>query len=213
MSESSQKTQILITDVSPQEFSRGWPQELESLLFEREFPQFKKNCEYYTPLAFLHRIVIIFDQEAATLQVHNYLAKTLASKPVKVYLTESLITKSRARSFDEADFNADVAGATHTKPKLSLDTCESTVNAPSLSPVRSDPHSPTAIKSLEDGKIHFYQEPLPKLDSPTYSGSPPGETKLLYKPRLSLDTKHINQATPTLSTPISPSITLNEFPQ
>ncbi|KAM3163677.1 Regulator of calcineurin 2 [Lachancea thermotolerans] len=208
------KTQILITDVPAQDFACGWPQQLQSQLFDREFPQLKHSCLYYTPLAFLHRVVLIFDQEPATLQVHEFLTRALAGKPVKIFLTESLLAKPRAKSFDAApDHVPDFDVEPRAKPQLSLDTHSSPANSPSLSPDRSDPHSPTALKSLEDGKVHLYQEPLPAPDAPGDDASPRGETKLLYKPRLSLDTRSSGASHSSFSVPMSPSITLNEFPQ
>lgn len=81
---SQPKTQILITDIPKEKFDCNWPQQLEDLIFKEQFPQVKPHLEYYTPLAFLNRVVIIFDQEPATLQVYEFLKTKLVGEPVKL---------------------------------------------------------------------------------------------------------------------------------
>ncbi|SCU89505.1 LAFA_0E18624g1_1 [Lachancea sp. 'fantastica'] len=206
------KTQILITDVPHHEFADGWPQKLQKQLFEQKFPELKSRCQYYTPLAFLNRVVLIFDEEQATLPVYHFLVEQLESKkPIKVFLTESLLTRPRSRSHDtsatdEVDFQ------TFKKPQLSLETQNTTSASSSLSPERIGTLSPTAMKFPEDGKIHYYQEPLPKPEHHEEGNSKQKETKLLHQSRLSLNTSNTGQSSESvMSTPASPSITLNEF--
>ncbi|SCU93567.1 LAME_0F04258g1_1 [Lachancea meyersii CBS 8951] len=206
------KTQILITDIPHQDFANGLPQKLQKLLFEEQFPSLKSHCQYYTPLAFLNRVVLIFDQEEATLTVHEFLLEHLASqKPIKVFLTESLLAKPRSKSHDSSPID-NVEFHTFKKPQLSLDTQGSPNGSPSLSPDRADPRSPTAMKFPDDGKIHYYQEPLPKSESPERDNTSQEGTKLLYQPRLSLNTTNTGRSSDSfMSAPVSPSITLNEF--
>ncbi|SCV05772.1 LANO_0H14840g1_1 [Lachancea nothofagi CBS 11611] len=212
MTETTQKTQILITDIPHQEFDNGWPQTLQKQLFDEKFPHLKKHCQYYTPLAFLHRVVIIFDQEDATLAVHSFLVQDLASKPVKVYLTESLLSRSRSKSEDSTKNSEDIEFHTFKRPQLSLDTQGSQGISVALSPERADTHSPTAMKFPNDGKVHYYQEPLPKPESPEKQDTTPGSTKLLYQPHLTLNTAYTGHSSDSISSvPVSPSITLDEF--
>ncbi|SCU82752.1 LADA_0C07712g1_1 [Lachancea dasiensis] len=205
------KTQILITDVPQRDFDKEWPQDLQKQLFEQNFPDLKKHCLYYTPLAFLRRVVIIFDEEEATNAIHEYLVRELAAshQSVKIHLTESLLSKPRARSQESLSNAEEVDFQTFKRPQLSLRTDSSQPASPSLSPDRSSSHSPTAMRFPDDHKIHYYQEPLPKVHD---EGNRSGAAKLLYEPRLTLNTTNTGQSSDSLSpAPMSPSITLNEF--
>ncbi|CCK68002.1 Rcn2p KNAG_0A03140 [Huiozyma naganishii CBS 8797] len=188
VSSSSQKTQILITSVPKTLFSEGMPKRLESRLFEDVFPQLRAKVEYFTPLPFLNRVVIILADESATREVYDYLrahADELVPGPIKLFMTESLLA-SRSRSFDDRDgsrTSEDAAAAAATAalasndpaqqgrpPILSLDTnpkrtgvqmSSLSAGSPSLSPDRSSVESPTLLKFNRDEEPHYYQEPRP----------------------------------------------------
>ncbi|CEP64073.1 Rcn2p LALA0_S10e01662g [Lachancea lanzarotensis] len=206
------KTQILVTDIPHQEFSDGWPQQLQKQLFEDKFPELKCRCQYYTPLAFLNRVVLIFDEEQATLTIYDYLLQELGTKkPIKVYLTESLLTRPRSKSHDSSTTD-EVDFQTFKRPQLSLDTQNTTGSSSSLSPDKAATHIPTPMKFPEDGKIHYYQEPLPKPEHKEEESKDQHGTKLLYPSRISPTPTNTGQSPESaLSTPASPSITLNEF--
>ena len=57
------RTQILITDIPSGKFTSKWPTQLEKTLFKEQFPNLQSHLQYYTPLPFLNRIIIIFDNE------------------------------------------------------------------------------------------------------------------------------------------------------
>ncbi|SCV03193.1 LAMI_0H06216g1_1 [Lachancea mirantina] len=203
------KTQILITDVSKAQFTKEWPKALEEQLFKTQFPELKKHCTYYTPLAFLNRIVIIFDDEQATLKVYEYLDKNFATDGIKLYLTESLLGKPRARSHE--DLSHALHEPANVEPAADF---SSPCGSPSLSPESVDVSSPTALKFPGDEKMRLYKEPPPKSDAHHHdstSNSFAGETQLLHKPQLSLDVSSVKDSRAGPSTPVSPSITLNEF--
>ncbi|SCW03398.1 LAFE_0G09538g1_1 [Lachancea fermentati] len=202
---SQQKTQILITDVPREDFVKGWSQQLEKELFEVKFPDLKSKCEYYTPLAFLSRIVIIFEDEASTLQVYEYLNQELKSRGVKLYLTESLLARPRSKSMD------DPVPSKSEKPILAIDTGSSVISSPTLSPERACGQSPTAMRFPEDGKVHYYQEPAPRPEMAEEPKPQSGKTTYLYKPDLKLDVAGVRGGSYGNSPPMSPSITLNEF--
>lgn len=111
---SMKKTQILITDIPKNKFSEEWPKWLEKQLFEDKFPELKINLQYFTPLSFLNRIVIIMDTEASTITIYEYLKDVIArdSVKMKLYMTESLLISNvngsdknpiRSRSFDDVN--------------------------------------------------------------------------------------------------------------
>ncbi|CDO93597.1 unnamed protein product [Kluyveromyces dobzhanskii CBS 2104] len=97
------KTQILVTDLENEIFSEGWPRLLEETLFQKQFPDIVP--EYYSPLPSLHRIVIIVRSEEEAVRVYRFLQTFVGENSklatCKVYLTESLISKPRSRSFDD----------------------------------------------------------------------------------------------------------------
>lgn len=217
---SQPKTQILITDIPKEKFDCNWPQQLEDLIFKEQFPQVKPHLEYYTPLAFLNRVVIIFDQEPATLQVYEFLKTKLVGEPVKLFVTESLLGKPRSKSSDQIP----TPTSPKDKPVLSIDTAASVTNnssaslgSPSLSPDKSTLQSPTRLRFPHDSKVHYYQEPLPKhLGSADNGQHVDHTTKFLYRPRnLNINTTNMSSTKKigAESPPMSPSITLNEFTQ
>lgn len=207
------RTQILITDIPRDQFESKWPVELESELFDREFPELKRKLQYYTPLAFLNRIVIIFDDEPATVKVYNYLKDSLLAKghSVKVYITESLLTRPRARSVDDAEGSSEEEGGKR-KPVLSIQTDPSktgisstsmALGSPSLSPERNTLDSPTLLKFGNESKAHYYQEPLPRVNRP--------RSPAQYSPTLAINTSATGAKNGLDRPPPSPSITINEF--
>lgn len=179
------KTQILITDIENEKFAEGWPQTLESVLFKEQFPEIEP--EFFSPLPFLHRIVIILRTDVEAGQVYGflkgYLLANKTSHGCKVYLTESLISRPRARSFN--DVKSDGTG--DTKPVLRIDTSSYSVPAvplcrprrgsisspSSLSP--DQPISPTRVRLQDDQEEYFYMEPAPSKskqnDAPIVEGS------------------------------------------
>ncbi|QLG74018.1 hypothetical protein HG535_0F05300 [Zygotorulaspora mrakii] len=255
------KTQILITDIPTAYFKEKWPDQLEKELFVKLFPQFSSNLLYYSPLAFLNRIVIIMDNEETTIQMYNSLKNLLASqkRTAKLYLTESLLTKPKSRSSDDLTLmskrsperqNTNTTTDTHleqpesqrlqtpsqqlsqaSKPILSIDTDPSStgistyslsIGSPSLSPDRTSLESPTMLKFDSQSKLHYYKEPLPKLNKrvsqSTFDSSPADTTTYLFKPRNTGDLASASSTDMVSSSssridipPPSPSITLNEF--
>lgn len=185
------KTQILLTNVNKVLFQEGWARDLESKLFDQEFPHLRSKVSYYSPLPFLNRIVIIFKDEASANRVYDYLVSVdHVPEHVKVYLSESLLSQ---RSNSESD-TGKISGRTvnGNKPILSLNTTEQDGNltSPTLSPDRAG--SPTLLKFDENSEYHRYQEPLPKNEKqPIQVG-----TRCLWK---------------DVGQPMSPSITLDEF--
>ncbi|QEU60605.1 Rcn2 [Kluyveromyces lactis] len=107
------KTQILVTDLDSDKFNEGWPRSLEETLFQKQFPHI--TPEYYSPLPFLHRIVIILSSEDEAVRVfqfvQNYVREALGLTDCKVYLTESLISKPRSKSVDDKDVNSTTSTA------------------------------------------------------------------------------------------------------
>lgn len=107
------KTQILVTNLDSEKFNEGWPRSLEETLFQKQFPHI--TPEYYSPLPFLHRIVIILSSEDEAVRVfqfvQNYVREVLGLTDCKVYLTESLISKPRSKSVDDKDVNSTAAAA------------------------------------------------------------------------------------------------------
>ena len=97
------KTQVLVTDLDTERFTLGWPRELEQKLFKEQFPEV--SPEYYTPLPFLHRIIIILRSDIDANKVYEFLQRQVkedaSMMKCKVFLTESLISKPRSRSFDD----------------------------------------------------------------------------------------------------------------
>ncbi|KAJ9569333.1 RCN2 [Nakaseomyces glabratus] len=228
------KTQVLITDVPKNKFDSKWPDTLEKKLFKEKYPQYRKHLQYFTPLPFLDRVIIILDDEAATMEIYEYLQKEEPSvvndKSIKLYLTESLLSnRFRSRSMGESspeDSNAasngsaDSNSAIGDKPILSLDTnpVSTGINvqslamgSPSLSPDRrTSLESPTLLKFANDEKAHLYREPLPtKSDSSKESS--PGTTELHKSQKLTLSTDAVNKMASNTPPPLSPSITVDEF--
>lgn len=225
------RTQILITDIPKKQFDSKWPETLEKELFEGEFAGLKQKLQYYTPLAFLNRIVIIFDDEPAAKNVYAHLKHRLQNLPYKIYLAESLLVKPRAKSVDDLN-ESDGAGANARvdgKPVLSINTDPSntgikssslSLGSPSLSPERNPLESPTLLKFDRQSKAHYYKEPLPRFHRASSQSSLSSSTDMvtyLYKPEPSLATvtSSSDAASSTDSElripPPSPSITLNEF--
>ncbi|EDO16338.1 hypothetical protein Kpol_1059p28 [Vanderwaltozyma polyspora DSM 70294] len=166
------KTQILITDVPKERFSSSWPQNLEKILFEEKFPHLKPKVQYYTPLAFLNRIVIILDDEKTTLDIYNYLKEheNIKNSPMKLFITENLL-KPRSKSSSNANDGVGLDSDKELQPILSLDTnplhtgIESSslsLGSSALSP-DSGLDSPTLLKISDetDSKPYMYREPLP----------------------------------------------------
>lgn len=227
------RNQILITDIPKVKFDSKWPEDLEKELFEREFVGLKRKLQYYTPLAFLNRIVIIFDDEAAARTVYEYLQEHLKKSPYRIYLAESLLARPRAKSLDDVEESGSPDGEyqSHRKPVLSINTypCNTGVSSsslslgsPSLSPERSNLDSPTLLKFDSKSRAHYYQEPLPKSDRGSSLKSFSSATDMpryLYKPEPSPMTATSSEGDLASSIssdkipPPSPSITLNEFPR
>ncbi|CAI2027834.1 hypothetical protein SEUBUCD646_0H02560 [Saccharomyces eubayanus] len=183
------RTQILITDIPREKFDSKWPTQLEKTLFTEQFPKLQSNLQYYTPLPFLNRIVIIFDNEDDTLKVFEFLQGLLAKESggtIKLFVTESLLNNQRPRSRssdDAAVFLGDsspVLEGHHSKPLLSIntdpgvtgvDTSSLSKGGSSLSPDKSSLESPTFLRLSTDSKPFSYQEPLPKLSRSSSSTS------------------------------------------
>lgn len=229
------KTQILITDIPKKRFDEKWPSQLESLLFEEKFSELKARLQYYTPLPFLHRIVIILDDEESALKVYEFLKSIVENQDsMKLFLTESLLGQPRSRSFDDSFKIGNIFDTNKEKPILLLDTNPSNTGievsslaagSPSLSPDKTSLESPTLLKFSEGNELHYYKEPLPKQNSSselitpvTSNASRDNEKTYLFRPALNLDTASISQNnnndskdTLASSPPKSPSITINEF--
>lgn len=183
------RTQILITDIPSGKFTSKWPTQLEKTLFKEQFPNLQSRLQYYTPLPFLNRIIIIFDNEDDTLQVFKFLQGLLPKEngdSMKLFVTESLLNSQhpRSRSTDDAAaFQGDGSPFLeegHSKPLLSINTDPgvtgidgSSLNkgGSSLSPDKSSLESPTFLKLSTDSKPFSYQEPLPKLSRSSSSTS------------------------------------------
>lgn len=209
------RTQILITDISKRQFESKWPVELKTELFERKFPELKRKLQYYSPLAFLNRIVIIFDDEPAAVRVYEYLRDSVLKndQSCRVYLAESLLARPRAKSADDSQELSEQE-AEKRKPVLSIDTEPShtgvnasslTLGSPSLSPERGTLDSPTLLKFDNESKPHYYQEPLPNLDKSRSSSQIPSSL------RISTTNSSHSSRTDLNRPPPSPSITINEF--
>ncbi|AAS51331.1 ACR105Wp [Eremothecium gossypii ATCC 10895] len=207
------RTQILITDVPKARFDEQWPQ-----LLRREmaisFPDVEP--EYFTPLSFLNRVVIIFRGEEDTARVYEWLRERCAREHYKVYLSEPLVGKPRGRSLTAVSPQAGDGAeeAEVERPLLQIDTASAADSAagglfppsPSLSPDKQI--SPTKIKFPDDPKVHYYMEPAPERHTPvpergTGVPSDPSGTQFLYRGR---------SLSPRDNMPLSPSITLNRFP-
>lgn len=181
---SQAKTQILITGVPKTRFAAKWPEDVEKQLFTTQFPQYKSKLSYYSPLAFLNRIVIILDDEESAKEIFDFLQPVILKEgdDMRIFLTESLLLP-RSRSVDDT---ADVtpmrkSSITETlhdcgKPILSLDTNPTntginasslSIGSPSLSPQRNNAGSPTLLKFSDDSKPCYYKEPLPQSASQT----------------------------------------------
>lgn len=105
MSQQQVKTQILITDIPKDKFTQKWPSTIEKLLFETKFPELRSKLQYFTPLPFLQRIIIILDDSQSAHKLYDFLKDgNYINKPLKIFLTESLLVGSnpRARSFDDS---------------------------------------------------------------------------------------------------------------
>ncbi|CCD24958.1 Rcn2p NDAI_0E01420 [Naumovozyma dairenensis CBS 421] len=206
------KTQILITDIPKEKFVSKWPQELEEKIFDENFPNLKINLQYFTPLQFLSRIVIIMNDQESTDVIYEFLQKLmkeLAPTPIKLYLTESLLVNNakgdsnrppiRSRSFDDMEKINDNNDGKNSlqKPILSIDTDpvrtgiavgSLALGGPSLSPDRrTSIESPTLLKFAPDSKSIYYKEPAPKISpqSTKESSSSPvdgSQTKYLFQP-------------------------------
>ncbi|EJS41654.1 YOR220W [Saccharomyces arboricola H-6] len=184
------RTQILITDIPTDKFTSKWPTHLEKTLFKEQFPNLQSHLQYYTPLPFLNRIIIIFDNEDDTLHVFEFLQELLAKEnggSMKLFVTESLLNNQhpRSRSTDDAaalqgNNSSPLVEEHHSKPLLSINTDPgvtgmdgSSLNrgGSSLSPDKSSFESPTLLKLSTDSKPFSYQEPLPKLSRSSSSTS------------------------------------------
>lgn len=205
----SAKTQILITDIPKDKFTTKWPSTLENELFEVKFPNFKAKLQYFTPLGFLSRIVIILDDEETTNVIYDYLKTQkdiINDSSIKLFATETLI-KTRSKSSSVVD-NLSSQFDPKSKPILSLDTNPShtgvdsnslLLGSPTLSPDKTCLESPTLLKfSDEDSKLHYYKEPLPKSNS---------TLSLNGNSQEGLD----NTSDSDSPTPQSPYITVNEY--
>lgn len=123
MSQGQPKTQILITDIPKEKFTQKWPKTIETLLFETKFPELRSKLQYFTPLPFLQRIVIIFDDSTSALKTYDFLKeKEYVNKPMKLFLTESLLIGSnpRAHSFDSSMSNSSTSYDKTTNPFLHI---------------------------------------------------------------------------------------------
>lgn len=165
------RTQILITDVADEKFSHGWPQELEKELFERTYPNIVPD--FYSPLPFLHRIVIILHTDEEAEIIHDYLKKYLEEdlnkQNYKIYRTESLISRPRARSMNDVGADLGEDG----RPVLKIDTSASgsstsvrdilqeSIATHSTLSSPDQPISPTRLRLQDGQKEYFYMEPPP----------------------------------------------------
>ena len=257
MSQPPLKTQILITDIPKNKFTQKWPKTIETLLFDKKFPELKSKLQYFTPLPFLQRIVIILNDPKSALKLYDFLKDgKYVNKPMKLFLTESLLIGStpRACSFDDSmndnsisydkttnpflhiskdksdsnkNVNVESQGNLKSKPILSLETNplktgitlgSLSIGSPSLSPDNSSLESPTLIKFGKEEKLHYYREPLPRMNSsPSFNMNrnmdiTPVTSKQNDGERLDVDNKTSDSEniSPSISTPQkSPSITIN----
>lgn len=122
MSQLQTKTQILITDIPKEKFTQKWPQTIETLLFKTKFPELKSKLQYFTPLPFLQRIIIILDDPHSATKIFEFLRDgDYVQKPLKLFLTESLLGgSSRSRSFDDSANNNSIPFDRTTNPFLDL---------------------------------------------------------------------------------------------
>lgn len=222
------KTQVLITDVPKVKFN-GWPKELEKRIFGK-YPELRKHLQYFTPLPFMNRVIIIMDEESAAVKVYEYLRDeeptTSKNDEIKLYMTESLLAnRFRSRSMGEPvsdDSEPNTPTGESKLPILSLDTNPVTtgidagslaMGSPSLSPDRrSSVESPTLLKFGDVDHAHLYREPLPNKEANSSSTSISSENEtVLQKPqKLSILTEGIS-SDGAGSPPKSPSITVREF--
>lgn len=231
------KTQVLITDVPKVKFDSPWPKDLEKRIFSK-YPDLKSHLQYFTPLPFMNRVIVIMDNESAAMQIYEYLRdvepSTSQNDEIKLYMTESLLSnKFRSRSMGEAPSD-DSEPNTPTgegegqgqpgkkQPILSLDTNpvktgidagSLAMGSPSLSPDRrSSVESPTLLRFADDERSHLYREPLPNKESNSSSTSIASENEtVLQRPqKLSILTEGISTDRAG-SPPRSPSITVKEF--
>ncbi|CCE63805.1 hypothetical protein TPHA_0F03240 [Tetrapisispora phaffii CBS 4417] len=225
------KSQILITDIPKATFSSDWSAKLKSSIFEEHFPEAVRNLQYYTPLQFLNRIVIILDDETVATKIYEYLRteKLILNLNAKLYLTENL-TKPRSKSSSQVGLDMPLSDdflnlrvdpnssakqpgedGAFAKPLLSIDTDPShtgistaslQVGSPSLSPDKSCIGSPTLLKfSDDDQKLHSYQEPLPKLNDINKLETATSNSSSNLNIRKNKDS----------SEPMSPSITIKDY--
>lgn len=253
MQQDQTKTQILITDIPKDKFTQKWPKTIETLLFETKFPELRSKLQYFTPLPFLQRIVIIFDDSTSASKTYDFLKDgKCVNKPMKLFLTESLLIGSnpRACSFDDsmndnftpydkttnpfshinsikssANKNIDKESQENLKEKpiLSLETNplkigvatgSLSLGSPSLSPNNSLLESPTLVKFSKDDKLHYYREPLPRMNSNSNSKYSINETiNIVSAVNADIDGKRLddNDKTPSSinTPPKSPTITIN----
>lgn len=122
MSQVQTKTQILITDIPKEKFTQKWPNTIETLLFKTKFPELKSKLQYFTPLPFLQRIIIILDDPQSAMKLFEFLRDgDYIQKPLKLFLTESLLSgSSRSRSFDDSASNDSIPFDRTTNPFLDL---------------------------------------------------------------------------------------------
>ncbi|KAL3231471.1 Regulator of calcineurin 2 [Nakaseomyces bracarensis] len=233
------KTQVLITDVPKEKFDKKWPKELEHKLFEK-YPELRPRLQYFTPLPFMDRVIIIMDDEESATKVYEYL-KTVepttsqADSEIKLYMTESLLSnRFRSRSTGEVAEESDSLGTqAHSqvdngtdKPVLSLDTNpvrtgidagSLAMGSPSLSPDRrSSVESPTLLKFADGDRAHLYQEPLPNKEGNSSSTSLASENDetVLKQPQNLSNLSILTEGSSGVgagSPPRSPSITVREF--
>ena len=104
-----ERTQILITGIPRDKFQSKWPESIKKTVFEEKFPELSPKMQYFTPLPFLNRIVIIMTDEESTLQVYNFLKSLIAKengrlltvdKGIKLFMMESLLPL-RSASLDD----------------------------------------------------------------------------------------------------------------
>lgn len=150
------KTQILITDIPKDKFSEKWPTTLENEIFRDHFPNLRLKLQYFTPLQFLNRIVIIMLDQDSTEQIYQFLKDKVISKPMKIFMTESLLgnQQPRANSCDDAiksniEFNDStnpfrVAG--NDSPETVAETFANTNLDTTTSPLASRSNSNSSIK-------------------------------------------------------------------
>lgn len=173
------KTQILITDIPRDAFTSNWPNELRSKLFSIKFPQYFKLLNYFTPLAFMNRIILILDTEYAANDIYNFLQNEKTNKndkylnSSKLFLTESLITKPRSNSTPTLSNTTTTTTSTNKQeetPVLSIDTNPHSTGinknslergSISLSPDSSSLMSPTLLSMEGNDTKRYYMEPKP----------------------------------------------------